>query len=179
MSTHPRQLSAVLAAFILLLVSCAEREPTGVEHVADLQPILNAAADRLPVSQSSSGLAYPIGLCGANVVRILFEGGGTATHAGRFWIENTVCLDQATGAATDGMAVLTAANSDEVHMTFSGQAVAPTELVLTYVIDGGTGRFAHATGELVVDVFLSADLTTFTSGGAGWVAYEASDRADR
>ena len=79
-------------------------------------------------------------------------GSGTATHIGRFRVEQTVCLNLATGVMTDGEATLIAANGDELYGTWNGTPVPGLTLPtwqLSYVITGGTGRFARAEGEEV------------------------------
>ncbi len=78
------------------------------------------------------------------------EGGGTASHLGRFTLVADFTLNLATAAAS-GSVTFTAANGDVLTGTVTGRAVvgggiaAVTE---TVTITGGTGRFAGATGTL-------------------------------
>jgi hypothetical protein len=80
------------------------------------------------------------------------EGGGTASHLGRFTLVADFTLNLATAIAS-GSATFTAANGDVLTGTVTGRAAvgggiaAVTE---TVTITGGTGRFAGATGTLVV-----------------------------
>ncbi len=50
----------------------------------------------------------------------------------------------------DGTFIWTAANGDELHGTYGGYlevvSATLTEIHGTFTIDGGTGRFQHATG---------------------------------
>jgi hypothetical protein len=103
-------------------------------------------------------------------VRTYVEGSGVASHLGRVSMTSNHCplLD---GWNVDGHMTLVAANGDELHMTYevvSDPAGIPTPgTVITatgdYVIVGGTGRFANATGE--VD---GTTLVTFTGLGTPW-----------
>lgn len=75
---------------------------------------------------------------------------GQATHLGTFTLSATHC--ESLGRSFDGRMTLTAANGDELNGTYvttwvleGGQVVVDGDLVL----DGGTGRFTHATGTLV------------------------------
>ena len=91
-----------------------------------------------------------------------------------------MCLSTTSGAVTDGVATLTAANGDEIHMLFHGQSqpgAQPPTIDFVYEIVGGAGRFVHALGELDVRTLLTSP-STWTSKGAGWLSYQASDRAD-
>jgi hypothetical protein len=80
------------------------------------------------------------------------EGGGTASHLGRFTLVADFTLNLATATAT-GRVTFIAANGDALTGTVTGRAVvgggiaAVTE---TVTITGGTGRFAGATGTLAV-----------------------------
>ena len=116
------------------------------------------------VKLESEGWMIPLGWCdeAAGVLHAAVPGEGTMTHLGRFEIQQSGCIDFATGAVTEGRGVLTAANGDEVHLEYAGSAtsVTPLTYALHYVVTGGTGRF------------LSAE-------GGGWLSYAASDRVSR
>jgi hypothetical protein len=64
------------------------------------------------------------------------------------------CINVATGVIDGKVLVLTAANGEELHGTIAGQSEAPGNVgdqfhvKATFVLDGGTGRFAHATGTI-------------------------------
>lgn len=75
---------------------------------------------------------------------------GTATHLGTFTLSATHC--EAMGQSLQGLMTLTAANGDQLDGTYAttwyvldGQVVVDGNLD----VNGGTGRFAHATGTLV------------------------------
>ena len=106
------------------------------------------------------------------------EGSGQATHLGRFSIRITFCVDatdilddgQLTEGESlpydDGVGVFTAANGDELHITVAG-AVLPSdhpdfdfEFDDPYVISGGTGRFAGASGGGTTNSFVRSGVAT-------------------
>jgi hypothetical protein len=141
------------------------------------------AAVRHPVEVSVEGESRVIGWCdeSAGVALVLVTGVGTMTHVGRFETEQTACNSLVTGEITDGEAVSMAANGDETHMTWSGRVVPgvePQTLELTYLFDGGTGRFVHARGRIDFVVVYTSE-TDWVASGTGWISYEASDRSDR
>ena len=91
-------------------------------------------------------------------------GSGQATHLGRFSRFEVVQIN-GTGGFT-GTIVYTAANGDMVDVSFTGQFISATDAVGTYIITGGTGRFAGASGSANFTAF-SADFVnvTFTFDG--------------
>src|SRR5262245_20312143 len=68
---------------------------------------------------------------------------GTATHLGKFKRTEYVFVD---GFDVSGTIVFTAANGDQLWADFTGGFTSPTTAEGTYTFDGGTGRFADATG---------------------------------
>ena len=96
----------------------------------------------------------PIGL------RTNGEGSGTASHLGVVSMTSSHCTP-ATDLLQGGQMTLVAANGDELYMTYSGTSgpfppvggviLAPSHNVVV----GGTGRFAHATGEADFTVFVT------------------------
>lgn len=176
MEVRIRYLSPLLALAIVAMVGCTEKDPVAVEdEVAGLE-VYQAApsvAER-PFKAESSGILYPIGSCGDGVVEFAAEGTGTGTHIGRFDLFLTWCFNLTTGAITDGQAVLTAADGDEIHAGFSGQVIPPDQLVSVYTINGGTGRFEDAEGEMTGPTTAYPD-GTWTNVAEGWISYDASD----
>ena len=81
------------------------------------------------------------------------SGTGTASHLGKVTLHATDCINPV-GATTlkfvsNTPVVLTAANGDQVRATYSGfvSIEGASELITgAFVITGGTGRFAQATG---------------------------------
>src|SRR5215213_7639492 len=115
-------------------------------------PMQAAAHDRLPLKGSESGTFRLLGPCEGGMT-LEVSGSGHATGLGNYRGRYRECFDPATGAVTGGTFTLTAANGDELVGTFGGQA-RPTDdpNVIEYedpgVITGGTGRFAHAGGNM-------------------------------
>lgn len=96
--------------------------------------------------------------------------GGVATHLGRFTMQAPHRVDLATlPAQASGTFVLTAANGDTVTASFTGLGT-PTAtpglfmIVETATITGGTGRFAGATGNFVIE--RSVDLVGLYTEGS-------------
>jgi hypothetical protein len=83
------------------------------------------------------------------------SGAGLASHLGRVAATSTEVLDftASPGRVTvrDGQLVMVAANGDELHWSYGGGGPLPdasgtTPIAGTFVITGGTGRFAGASG---------------------------------
>lgn len=84
----------------------------------------------------------------------MFEGYGRATHLGGFTWSSTHCSDFDTGTYGDGYMVMVAANGDELHVTYDDGVVLDGPPVAPFMdhamfVDGGTGRFARASGSTV------------------------------
>jgi hypothetical protein len=99
-------------------------------------------------------------------------GSGNATHLGRFTWNYEVEVNLVTRAST-GSARLVAANGDSIGADILGQGnpIPGTDfsfIVETYTINGGTGRFADATGEFTVERLLNrvTGVTTGTFSGS-------------
>ena len=94
------------------------------------------------------------------------DGGGTATHLGKYTEHITMQINLPTRHSM-GAATFTAANGDTLTATVEGQATptSPGELsiVEVYTITGGTGRFADATGSFTLDS--TVDQVTGVSSG--------------
>jgi hypothetical protein len=90
------------------------------------------------------------------------EGSGEATHLGQFTLVREATLYDPIGSEfeVDGEATLTTANGDLLFASIEGTFDAATGTgVLIYEWQGGTGRFANATGTTVWLVTLHPDLT--------------------
>ncbi len=81
------------------------------------------------------------------------DGGGTATHLGKYTEHITMQINLPTRHSM-GAATFTAANGDTLTATVEGQATPESPGVLSivevYSITGGTGRFADATGSFTL-----------------------------
>jgi len=176
-------LGVMAAALAALLGGCQDAAGPDPAPQATVQAASAQAAVRHPIKVYVEGESTIVGWCDepAGVALVLVTGVGTMTHLGWFETEQTACNSLVTGAITDGEAVAVAANGDETHMTWSGRVVPgvePQTLELTYLIDGGTGRFVDAEGMIEFVVVYSSQ-TDWTAHGSGWISYEASDRSDR
>jgi hypothetical protein len=83
------------------------------------------------------------------------EGGGQATHLGRYTWESahTVLFTTPFFTVTGGDLTLTAANGDQLFGTYSGTSqfigLNLLSFTLNITIDDGTGRFEGATGTII------------------------------
>jgi hypothetical protein len=93
-------------------------------------------------------------------------GTGEATQLGRFTLTSDFTVDSTTATAI-GTAIWTAANGDQIFTTTTGQAVVSFPIATiteTGTITGGTGRFAEASGSIVLQ--RSLNLLTFISSAS-------------
>jgi hypothetical protein len=117
-----------------------------------ITPVL-AEKPLVPFKATVTGVAGPPP-SGAPPWYMEVHGSGVATHMGKVAVfQHHLVVPTADPNVLDfyeGAFVWTAANGDELHGTYSGhlQVVSATltEIHGTFVIDGGTGRFKHATG---------------------------------
>jgi hypothetical protein len=119
----------------------------------------------------------------------VFDGQGVGTHIGRYVEHNTHCtyVDGPTASGVRGHIELAedrivTANGDVLTGVYQGtwevNYVTGTATVdMTYQVTGGTGRFAGASG--AGTSHLDQSITTGAGVGyqAGWISYDASDRA--
>lgn len=181
-----RRIAVPFLACPLVLLAAACSDPTSPSLADRDAALLTGASDVRLVTvpfkshfftkETSFG---PDPVCGAPP-RFLTtqEGSGQATHLGRFSIRITFCIDgtdilddgeltEGESAPYDGgVGVLTAANGDELHITIAG-AVLPSdhpdfdfEFDDPYVITGGTGRFAGASGGGTTNSFVRRGVAT-------------------
>lgn len=120
------------------------------------------------------------------VIEVNAEGSGEVTHLGAITVVRQHCFTPPDHPAFngsvmhDGVYEMTAANGDKIWGTYSGE-LQPTEfgdqgpirgiITAPSTIDGGTGRFAGATGEYMTtgDYDLVADEGDFVFDG--WITY--------
>jgi hypothetical protein len=183
-----RMLLAAISA--VALVSCeGATEPITLDRSAggaDLATVsVNARTAATPtilkVKQVSRGESQIVGWCdqAGGVVLAAAPGTGTFTHVGQFEIQQHGCINLGTGVISAGEATMTAANGDELYLTYEGRVlpgIEPQTMELFYVRNGGTGRFTHGEGEMSVIVTYTTP-TTWVSTGQGWISYTASDRS--
>jgi hypothetical protein len=93
-------------------------------------------------------------------------GTGEATHLGRFTLTSDFTVDTTTGIGS-GTATWTAANGDQIFTTSAGLGVITFPIATiteTHTITGGTGRFAEASGSIVIARTLN--IPTLISSGS-------------
>jgi hypothetical protein len=87
-------------------------------------------------------------------------GEGVATHLGRFTLTAQSVVDVSLpGAPAAGSWTLTAANGDQLFVTFVAVGIAPNVGRGDFTIVGGTGRFEGATGSYTQIIAFASDPT--------------------
>jgi hypothetical protein len=162
MTHHFLTASSLMALGVLL--GCGQNSPASPSSFG-----ATAAAGTVPWKESyeASGIMAPDAGCPASQLLTTLEGGGTATHVGKYTIINSHCVDPTSGILSDGSFTKTAANGDQLFGTYVGtssviQPPAPVGIfavtgTLTYT--GGTGRFADITGTAIMEGTLTADFS--------------------
>jgi hypothetical protein len=132
-------------------------------------PAVASAEDR-PFKASLAGNAVLSPTDNVCVLRNNESGDGNATYLGHFEWESEEFADFCAtpgGVAVLGSFVMTAANGDELYGVYTtlGEFDAAGNLIIhgTYEFDGGTGRFAGASGSGDIDAlgFLTPGLPVF------------------
>jgi hypothetical protein len=162
--------NSVLALFAL--VGCdqsAPLAPFGESTTAQLTPAAASGLQMVPWKESyeASGTITLDARCPTPLLLVSLEGGGTATHVGKYTIVNSHCVDPSTGALTSGTFIKTAANGDQIFGTYTGsttiiQPPAPIGIfgvTGTLTFTGGTGRFAGVTGAATMSGSLQSDFS--------------------
>jgi len=101
------------------------------------------------ISSGSGTIAYTPDGCGAGTLRFNSNGTGNSTVLGFFKQQITFCMDMGTGQVISAITgVGTTPNGDKLYYSFVGQGVdAATGFTYQdYVITGGTGKYASASG---------------------------------
>lgn len=162
--------NGVLALFAL--IGCDQSSPLAPSGESSApQPNAEAASGPHMVpwkeSYQASGTITAGARCAAPLLLVSLEGGGTATHVGKYTIVNSHCLNLSTGALTNGTFIKTAANGDQIFGTYSGsttiiQPPAPIGIfgvTGTLSFTGGTGRFAGVTGTASMNGSIQSDFS--------------------
>ena len=97
----------------------------------------------------ATGKGSAAALSGPPILEIVVTGSGHSTHMGKIGIWQHHLVSVITMTFYDGTFVWTAADGDTIEGSYSGNLV-PTsagfEIHGSFMIDGGTGRFAGASG---------------------------------
>lgn len=156
---------------VLVLTACAQDAPTDLlaPDGASLARSASASTRTMHIHGSLEAFETGTPTPGSPILIRHLEGTGTASHLGRFTMVGTITLNLATASGT-GTGVYTAANGDELQVTSTGQAVLAGGIATVtehVTVTGGTGRFADATGALVVvrRVVQATGLSTGTIDG--------------
>ena len=171
------------ALLALALVGCADALPTapraGSPTLARAAASDGAAGAR-PFSGTCTTTFAPIPLPPPAVYRQVATGTCTLSHLGRTALLLIQDVRLADGTQQSVVVTYTAANGDVLRASNVGTSRrfgpgVAFEAAVTFV--GGTGRFAHATGQ--AHVTGTADFVASTSDYTieGWIAYDAADRS--
>jgi hypothetical protein len=82
---------------------------------------------------------------------------GEVTPLGRTTCRSNHCATE-NGRALNGTMTLTAGDGNEVHLTYSAVTIEPEPLIVQQcelIVEGGTGRFAKASGQILGMVFVN------------------------
>ena len=136
-----------------------------------------AAGEQVPFRGTLAGTATITPLT-PPIVAVEIDATGTATHIGRFTLEAPHTVNQATLTAT-GTYLLTAANGDTITADLAGTAVmvSPPNVIAiteTATVTGGTGRFAGATGSILVERVFNRATGVTTGTLEGWISTPGS-----
>jgi len=115
-------------------------------------------------------------ICGPNFLNA--RGAGNISHLGKSTLSEDWCFDVSipNDDGTKRIVTFVAANGDELRSNEIGSVTwtSPVSFVEEFEFEGGTGRFANATGtftETVEIVFDSPTTGTFTLSAEGTITY--------
>jgi hypothetical protein len=136
-----------------------------------------SAGDQVPFKGNLAGTATITPL-GGPIVAVELDATGTATHLGKFRLDAPHIVDQSTLTAV-GTYTLTAANGDTLTADLAGTArmVEPPNVIAiteTATVTGGTGRFAGATGSILVERLFNRATGVTTGTLVGWISTPGS-----
>ena len=169
------RIAYVAAVALFLTVGCAEPPvaPDADRAVTGASFSRGASVVR-PWKGQASGDSWVGDACGGPGQMILtIAGTGQGTHVGRFEVFASGCYDFTTGQALEAVpGVITAANGDEIKIVLVGFESDPAtgRMFSRWSLDGGTGRFADATGEYKAYGVNYPDFT-WENTSVGWIAY--------
>jgi hypothetical protein len=169
-------------AFGVILVGCDAGSPTGFEpqlapqsaSQSASQSAQQSAQQAVPLRGNCDLVAQPAEPIGPGVIRQVDVGRCQLSHLGRSTLVSDKVINLSAGTLTTEI-VITAANGDILYGSGAGTStmIAPgrvafrTEVTFT----GGTGRFAGASGEAVLEGEADLPSATATLEMTGWLMY--------
>lgn len=181
-----RTMSCVALAF---LAACSDANPVAPDAASAVTA--HASANAQPVPIRGTGVSLPVlnfsppaGRCTAShPVLVSIHDTVELSHLGRTLVDQGHCIAvPGSNGPTDGQnayATFTAANGDKIFATYGGSLTPiippqgpPTQAIIyaPFTFTGGTGRFAHVTGEMTargIQIFFGTATVTYD----GWIAY--------
>ncbi|MGB5238735.1 MAG: hypothetical protein WBM43_01405 [Flavobacteriaceae bacterium] len=109
-------------------------------------------------------------------LQFVIEGGGIATHIGRFTVENYACVNPQGELLSNLYGFITAANGDVIHTVVVNSYPDednPPNVYYEYMIIGGSagGRFEGASGSITMYGIIDYATGTFELEGWGEITY--------
>jgi hypothetical protein len=163
-----QQMRYALTGIILFTTACSGASMSPTAPASSLSQIGTGIATA--AAQGSSAVPFKGDLQATEAVDGNLHhlvGSGNGTHLGRFTYAATITVDEATGNGA-GTVVWTAANGDQVRADTLGAIVDASESGITIqetqTITDGTGRFAAASGTIIVTRTL--DFATGNTAGS-------------
>lgn len=143
--------------------------------------INSMAVERTIVFQPSSGTFGVIpnpGYCSDfnPPLQMVIEGGGIATHIGRYTVQNLACVDVDGNILTPVLGFITAANGDVIYTQMGApypDLDNPPNFYYPYTVIGGSegGRFEEAYGSIIMYGIVDYVTGTWTLSGEGTITY--------
>lgn len=168
------KLKLIVSIFALtLLLGCSDQTDP-IDETSANETIMRGQNKPLKINGNGTFAAGPNINCTDYLVQIDLSGSGNATLIGLFSAELTWCWSPPTNELYIS-GVITAANGDEINIESTGQGIGENgEVYESYVMEGGTGRFADAYGEInlyTTTVFETEASGTWTNYGEGFLSY--------
>lgn len=157
-------------SFCAFAIACAGTSPSAPTSLLGSDALTQSGGAAIAQAQHASDLPFKGDLQATETVNGDLHhliGSGKGTQLGRFTYAADITVDPVTHIGV-GPAVWTAANGDRISASTTGRIVfinLPTiGLEETHTITGGTGRFAGASGTIIVE--RSLDLVTHATAGS-------------
>lgn len=161
----------VVFGFCIVAVACAGTAPTTPTAESSTIAVPSSTVSvASPTEARGSELPFSGTLEATETVAGALHrlsGAGEATYLGRFTLISEFTVIPPPLSTASGTATWTAANGDQIFTTSVGHAVITfpvASITETHTTTGGTGRFAEASGSLVVD--RSLNLQTLVSSAS-------------